>query len=167
MTKKKKIILCIAVFAAVVIGIFSYSIARLNRMYDLVDKRELSNMRDSIESHMEDVDSTDRITHLLTDWCDVNNVKFTIDDNKNVIIRKTSSNADKHTPTTVLAMEYNSKTFQQDISAYAVAEYFAKHGLNHGDVNVVFFYNDNNHHTGARNISKKYINRSTPIIRGR
>lgn len=122
MTKKKKIILCIAVFAAVVVGIFSYSIARLNRMYDFVDKRELSNMRDSIESHMEDVDSTDRITHLLTDWCDVNNVKFTIDDNKNVIIRKTSSKADKHTPTTVLAMEYNSKTFQQDISAYAVAE---------------------------------------------
>ena len=32
MTKKKKIILCIAVFAAVVVGIFSYSIARLNRM---------------------------------------------------------------------------------------------------------------------------------------
>lgn len=164
MTKKKKIILCIAVLAAVVIGIFSYSIARLNRMYDLVDKRDLSNMRDSIESHMEDVDSTDRITHLLTDWCDVNNVKFTIDDNKNVIIRKTSSNADKHTPTTVLAMEYNSKTFQQDISAYAVAEYFAKHGLNHGDVNVVFFCNDNNHHTGARNISKKYIPKKSRII---
>lgn len=164
MTKKKKIILCIAVFAAVVVGIFSYSIARLNRMYDLVDKRELNNMQDSIESHMEDVDSTDRITHLLTDWCDVNNVKFTIDDNKNVIIRKTSSKTDKHTPTTVLAMEYNSKTFQQDISAYAVAEYFAKHGLNHGDVNVVFFYNDNNHHTGARNISKKYIPKKSRII---
>lgn len=164
MTKKKKFIIFITVLAVIVVSTASYSAHRLSQLYNITDKRELNNMADEVASHQDDVKDTATITKLLTDWCDVNNLKCTVDSNKNVILSSKASNRKDGTPASVVAMEYNAKTFQQDICAYTSAEYLAKHGMNGSDVKVIFLYNDENLHTGARNLSKKYIPKNSRIV---
>lgn len=164
MTKKKKLIILITILVAAVVSIASYGAHRLSQRYDIADKRELNNMAEEVASHQDAIKNTDSITKLLTDWCDVNNLKCTVDSNKNVILSSKGSNRKNGTPASVIAMEYNSKTFQQDVHAYASTLYLAKHGLNGSDVKILFLYNDENMHTGARNLSKKYIPKNSRIV---
>lgn len=164
MTKKKKFIIFITILAVIVVSLASYGAHRLSQLYNITDKRELNNMADEIASHQDDIKNTEAITKLLTDWCDVNNLKCTVDSNKNVILSSKASNRKDGTPTSVVAMEYNAKTFQQDIYAYASAEYLATHGMNGSDVKIIFLYNDKNLHTGARNLSRKYISKNSRIV---
>lgn len=164
MTKKKKFIIFITILAVIVVSIASYGAHQLSQRYNIADKRELNNMANEIASHQDNIKSTDEITKLLTDWCDVNNLKCTVDSNKNVILSSKASNHKDDTPASVVAMEYNAKTFQQDIYAYASAEYLATHGMNGSDVKIIFLYDDQNLHTGARNLSRKYIPKNSRIV---
>lgn len=163
MTKKRRRFLLAGV-ALIVLSLFSYSLYINSKIFSIADKQELSALTKALTLSAENVQSTDKILKLLTDWCDDHNVSYKQDSNKNIIITKKAENARKDTEVTVLAVEYNSKTLTNDISALATAEYVSKHGLNGGDVNVIFLYNDGNYHTGARNISKKYVPSHSRII---
>ena len=163
MTKKRRRIL-LAVIFLIVISLFACSVYMQSQLFASVDKHDLTTLTEELTLATENIHSTDKMKKLLTDWCEDNDIKYKVDSNKNIIISKEADNAKDDMEVTVLAAEYNGKDLVDNISALAAAEYFAKHGLNGGDVHVVFLNNDGNYHTGARNLSKKYVPKNARII---
>lgn len=163
MSKKKQRTLFI-IIAAIVASLFAYSLYVQSKLYDVVDKKKVKSSIEELTQVATEVRSTDDIRSILTNWAKKNDLKYNVDENKNVILKHTSTRKRSSSKRTVIAVEYNNKLFQKNVVAYATAQYYAKHGLNGSDVTVLFLYNDGNYHTGARNISKKYIPNNARVI---
>ena len=163
MSKKQKRTIFIIII--IIVGLlFSYSIYVQSKLYDGIESKEFKTSVKELTDAAEEIQSTDNIRSLITQWAKNSNIKYTVDENNNIIIKQKSSRSRANSERTLIALEYNNKLFLKNINAYAAAEYYAKHGLNGSNVTVLFLYNDGNYHTGARNISKKYIPKNSRLI---
>lgn len=151
MTEKKhnnKTTAIVVLVAAVAVGLIGYyKTGRLR----LVDKSDYKTIYDNIVAAAATTKSDNAELKSLQKWTDRKKLDYVTDSSGNMIVTVAAASGKEDQPTTVIAVEYNSKTMETDASSLATAKYIASNGSG-TPLKVVFLNDSGNLHSGAENL---------------
>lgn len=155
----KKTTVIVLVIVLTFVGIIAYYKMAKTR---LVDKDNYIAFREQLVSKSKDFKSNADLQKFIESETTKDKVLFITDEHGNIIITKTAS--DVTAPATVVVADYNYKTANTDADTLATLHEVSTSKTTGGSVIAIFLNNDNNEHSGAKNINNSYIPANSNVI---
>ncbi|HHW95115.1 MAG TPA: hypothetical protein GX736_04215 [Mogibacterium sp.] len=160
--KNKTIIIFITVLISVALILAIY----IKTNSKLLDKSEYKKLYKSIKATEESggFSSQQSLRNFILNWADEKNLDYEIDNQNNIIFTSTGVTRKKKVSPTVLCVDYNYETANNDAKALAAAAMTAATELNSGKKIVIFFDNERNEAKGYNGIDSKYFTDHSKVI---
>lgn len=155
----KKTTAIVLVIVLTFVGIIAYYKMAKTR---LVDKANYTSFREQLVSKSTSFKSNSDLKKFIESETAKDKVLFITDEYGNIIITRTAS--DVTAPATVVVADYNYKTAKIDADALATLHEVSTSKTTGGSVIAIFLNNDNNEHSGVKNINSTYIPANSNVV---
>ena len=155
----KKTTAIVLVIVLTFVGIIAYYKMAKTR---LVDKVNYTSFRDQLVSKSSSFKSNSDLQKFIESETAKDKVLFITDEYGNIIITRTAS--DVTAPATVVVADYNYKTAKTDADTLATLHEVSTSKTTGGSVIAIFLNNNNNEHSGVKNINSTYIPANSNVV---
>lgn len=157
-TRTSIILITILVILFGGLGLYRYQKIRI------FNKQEYINLYTNLEKDAENFQSQKDLRNYITDWADINSLKYKVDDSGNIIFQHRANSRKKHVSPTVVVVSYNYENAIDNRKVLASAAMVAYTKLESGKKTVIFVNNKNNSGEAYLNIDPKYITDKSKVI---
>lgn len=163
LSHKKKIGL---IFTAVLFSAALILTVYIKTNSKLLNKSEYKKLYKSIKTTEENGGFSDQksLRNFIINWADEKNLDYEIDNQNNIIFSSDGVTRKKKFSSTILCVDYNYETANNDAKPLATAAMTAATELNSGKKIVVFFNNERNEAKGYDGIDAKYFKDHSKVI---
>ncbi|NLY87404.1 MAG: hypothetical protein GX083_02500 [Clostridiales bacterium] len=161
--RRKKIILITVmflIFATLILAIYIKSSSRL------LNKAEYKALYKSIQE-TEDTggfSNQKSLREFILNWADEKDLNYVVDEHNNIIFSLDAISRKKKVSPTILCVNYNYETAEENAKVLATAAMTAATDLNSGKRIVIFFENEKNEAKGYNGINPKYFTDKSKVI---